>query len=144
MKGSARLLWKGSAYLTIWPCNVTSKTVAANHSVVCCDIYNKWVHTSYNNVTRYCYRKLQKVEIPWHCKISIRQAMLFSNPTDHHLEAFALCKSITSLKLIQSNNQLLFPDDGTENVPKKISAWHLTASIKFKFPKYSKKLKTYI
>ena len=94
------------------------KKVAADHNVVCCDICNKWVHISFNIITRYCYRKLQKDETPWYCKISIRQAMQFHNLTDHQLKAFMFGKLITSPKLILSNNQLLFPNDNTENIPK--------------------------
>ena len=101
-----------------FPCVICKKTVAANHNAVCCDICNKGVHISYNNITRYCYRKLQKDETPWYCKICLGQAMPFSNLTDHQLEAFMLGKLITSPKLIQSNNQLLFPNDDTENIPK--------------------------
>ena len=56
--------------------------------------------------------------MPWYCKICLGQAMLFSNLTDHQLEAFMLGKLITSPKLIQSNNQLLFPNDDTENILK--------------------------
>ena len=102
-----------------FPCGICKKTVAANHNVVCCDICNKWVHISCNNITRYCCRKLQKDETPWYCKIFLGQeAMPFNNLTDHQLEAFMLGKLITSPKLIQSNNQLLFPNDDTENIPK--------------------------
>ena len=71
-----------------------------------------------NNITRYSYRKLQKDETSWYCKICLGQAMLFSNLIDHQLQAFMLGKLITSPKLIQSNNQLLFPNDDTENIPK--------------------------
>ena len=101
-----------------FPCEICEKTVAANHNAVCCDICNKWVHISCNNITRYCYRKLQKDETTCYCKICLGQAMPFSNLTDHQLETFMLGKLITSPKLIQSNNQLLFPNDDTENIPK--------------------------
>ena len=56
-------------------------------------------------VTINCYRKLRKVKTPWYCKICIRQVILFSNLTDHQLEALLLDKLFTSPKLI-SNNQL--------------------------------------
>ena len=100
-----------------FPCGICKNTVAANHNAVCCDICNKWVH-GYCNITRYCYRKLQKDEIPWYCKIYLGQAMLFSNLISHQLEAFMLGKLITFPKLIQSDNQLVFPNDDTENIPK--------------------------
>ena len=101
-----------------FPCGICKKAVAANHNAVCCDISNKWVHISCNNITRYCYRKLQKNETPWHCKICLGQAMLFSNLTGHQLEAFMLVKLITSPKVIQSNIQLLVPNYNAENIPK--------------------------
>ena len=96
-----------------FPCRICEKTVATNHNAAYSDICNKW-----NNITRYCYRKLQTDETPWYCKICIRQAMLFSNLTDHQLEAFMLDKLITSPKLILSNNQLLFPNGNPINIPK--------------------------
>ena len=101
-----------------FPCGICKKTVRANHNTVCCDICNKWVHISCNNITRYCYRKLQKDEMPWYCKICLGQAMLFSNLTDHQLEAFMLGKLITCPKFIKSNNQLPFQNEDTENIPK--------------------------
>ena len=101
-----------------FPCGIFKKAVPSNHNAVYCDICTKWVHISCNNITRYCYRKLQKDETPWHCKICLGQAMPFSNLTGHQLEAFMLGKLITSLKLIQSNNQLLFPNFNTENISK--------------------------
>ena len=101
-----------------FPYEICKKAVAANHNAVCCDICNKRVHISCNNITRYCYRKLHKDETPWHCKICLEQAMMFSNLTGHQLEAFMLGKLITSPKFIQSNNQLLFPNGDTENIPK--------------------------
>ena len=44
--------------------------------------------------------------------------MSFSNFTDHQLDAFMLAALITSPKLNLSNNQLPFPNDDTENIPK--------------------------
>ena len=101
-----------------FPCGISETTVVANHNAICCDICNKWVHISCNNITRYCDRKLQKGETPWYCKICIRQAMPFSNLTDHKLEVFIFGKLITSPKLIPSNHQVLFPNDNTGNIPK--------------------------
>ena len=101
-----------------FPYGICKKIVAANHNAVCCDICNKWVHISCNNITRYYYRKLQKDQTPWYCTICLGQAILFINLTDHQLESFMLGKLITSPKLIQLNNQLLFPNDDTENIPK--------------------------
>ena len=44
--------------------------------------------------------------------------MSLSNITNCQLEAFILGKLITSPKLILSNNQLLFPNNYTENILK--------------------------
>ena len=97
-----------------FPCGICEKTVAGSCNVVCCDICNKWVNISCNNNTRYCYRKLQKDETPWYCKIWSRQVMLFNNL----IEALMLGKLPTSPKLMVSNNQLLFPDNDLENALK--------------------------
>ena len=75
------------------------KTVAGNYSTVCCDICNKWVYISCNGITRYCYRRLQKEETTWYCKICLRQAMLFNNLTDHQSEVLLLGKLLTSPNL---------------------------------------------
>ena len=102
-----------------FPSAICKKAVAANLNAVCCDICNKWFHVSCNDITRYCYRKLQKDEKTWYCRVCIRQTMLFNNLTDHQLEAFMFGKFITSLNLILSNNQLLFQNGDSENIPKK-------------------------
>ena len=33
-----------------FPCGICEKTVAANDNVICCDICNKWIHMSCNNI----------------------------------------------------------------------------------------------
>ena len=101
-----------------FPYGICKKTAAANYNAACCDICNKWIHISCDNITRYCYRKLQKDKTPWYCKICLGQTIPFSNLADHQLEVFMLCKLITSPKLIQSNNHLVFPNDDKENIPK--------------------------
>ena len=53
--------------------------ITTRYDAVC----NKWDHISYNNITRYYYRKLQNDETPWYFKIYRREAMSFSNLTDH-------------------------------------------------------------
>ena len=124
-----------------FPCGICKKTVAANHNAVCCDICNKWVHISCNNITRYCYRKLQKDGTPWYCKICLGQTIPFSNLTAHQLEAFMLGKLITSPKLMQSNNHLLFPNDDTENIPKN---QYLTPNDFYKIQNTTKSKQLYI
>ena len=115
-----------------FPCGICKKTVAANHSAVCCDICNKWVHISSNNITRYCYRKLQKDETPWYRKICLGQAMPFSNLTGHQLEAFMLGKLKTSPKLIYNQITSYSSQMRIQKIYQKISTWHLTTSLKFK------------
>ena len=114
-----------------FPRGICKKTAAANHNAVCCDLCIKWVHKSCNNTTRYCYRKLLKDEMSWHCKICIIQTMLFSNLTDHQLETFLLGKLIISPKLILSNAQLYSSQMLILKIYQKISTWHLMTSTKF-------------
>ena len=134
--------WK-KAYMKKFPCGICEKAVAANHYVVCCDICITWVHISCNSITRYCYRKLQKDETPCYCKICIRQVMSLSNLTNRQLEAFILGKLITSPKLILANNQLLFPNNYTENILKN---QYLTPSDFYKIQntRKSKQLSIYL
>ena len=89
-------------YVRRFPCGICKKSV--NRNAVCCDICNKRVHIYCSNITRYCYRKLQKNETPWYCKICTRWAMPFCNLADHQLEVLMLGKLITFPKLILSNN----------------------------------------
>ena len=89
-------------YVRSFPCGICKKSV--NRNAVCCDICNKRVHIYCNNITRYCYRKLQKNETPWYCKICTRWVMPFCNLADHQLEVLMLGKLITFPKLILSNN----------------------------------------
>ena len=42
------------------PCGICVKVVAKNHNAVCYDVCNLWIHINYNNVTKFCYRKLQQ------------------------------------------------------------------------------------
>ena len=80
------------------------KAVAINHNAICCDICNKWVHMFYNNISRYCYRRLQKDSIPWYCKNCLKQVLPFNNLTDYHLKALMLGKVIASPKLLSTND----------------------------------------
>ena len=101
-----------------YPCGVCEKNVAHNHNAVCCDICQKWVHISCNNISRYCYKKLQKDTSPWYCKTCIKTIMPYSNLTDHQLEAFMLGKIITSPSLTLIENDLLFPNEILEDFSK--------------------------
>ena len=70
--------------ITMWYAAVTF----AINGFIYLAIILKWVHISRNNITRYCYKKLQNDEMPWYCKICLGQAMPFSNHTGNQLEAF--------------------------------------------------------
>ena len=101
-----------------FPCNICEKNVASNHNAICCDICNKWVHISCNNISRYCYRKLQKDSTPWYCKNCLKQVLPYNKLTDYQLKALMLDKVLTSPKLLLTNDHLLFPDEECENAAK--------------------------
>ena len=71
--------------MLIWNFRVISvkKNVASNHNAIWCDICNKWVHISCNNISRYCYRKLQKDSTPWYCKNCLKQVLPYNKLTDY-------------------------------------------------------------
>ena len=101
-----------------FPCNISEKTVASNHNAICCDTCNKWMHTFCNNISTYCYRKLQKDSAPWYCKNCLKQVMSFNKLTDYQLKALTLGKILTSPKLLSTNDYLLFADEECENAAK--------------------------
>ena len=94
------------------------KNVASNHNAICCDIYNKWVHISCNNISRYCYRERQKDSTPWYCKNCLKQVLSYNKPTGYQLKVLMLGKVLTSPKLLSTTNYLLFPDEECENAAK--------------------------
>ena len=101
-----------------FPCNICEKSVAINHNAICCDICNKWVHISSNNISTYCYWKLQKDSTRWYCKNCLKQVLPFKKLTDHQLKALMLDKVLTSGKLLSTNDYLLFPDEEFERATK--------------------------
>ena len=101
-----------------FPCKICEKKVASNHNAICCDICNKWVHISCNNISRYFYRNLQKYSTPWYCKICLKQVRPYNKLTDYQLKALMLGKVLTSPKLLSTNDYLLFPDEECENATK--------------------------
>ena len=101
-----------------FPYNICENFFASNHNAICCDICNKWVHISCNNISRYCYRKLQKDSTPWHCKNCLKQVLPYNKLTDYQLKALMLGKVLTSPKLLLTNDNLLFPDEECENAAK--------------------------
>ena len=101
-----------------FPCNICEKSVASNHNAICCDICNKWVHISCNNISRYCYRKLQKDSTPWYCKKCLKQVLPYNKLTDYQLKALMLGKVLTSPKPLSTNEYILYPDEECENAAK--------------------------
>ena len=71
---------------TSYPCDVCSKIVAKNHNTVCCDKCDMWVHKVFNNLSKYCYRKLQKDSSPWFCVNCLKKEMPFSNLFDNQFK----------------------------------------------------------
>ena len=67
------------------PYGVCYKAVAKNHNAVCCDSCNLWVHIKCNNLTKFCYRKLQTCHEPWYCKNCIKQILPFSELSESQL-----------------------------------------------------------
>ena len=55
-----------SPYYTLmveFPCLVCDKHVATNHTPVCCDLCDKWVHIYCNNICKNTYQKLKKITL---------------------------------------------------------------------------------
>ena len=101
-----------------FPCNIFEKNVASNHIAIWCDICDKWVHISCNNISRYCYRKLQKDSTPWYFKNCLKQILPYNKVTDYQLKTIMLGKVLTSPILLSRNDYLLFPDEECENAAK--------------------------
>ena len=97
---------------TTYLCGVCSKIVAKNHNAVCCDKYDMLVHIVCNNLTKYCYRKLQKDNSPWFCVVCLQKEMPFSNLSDKQLKIFMSGKTIISPNLVKENqNHQLVPQE---------------------------------
>ena len=92
-------------------CGVCSKTVAKNHNAVCCDKCDMWVHIVCNNLSKYCYRKLQDTS-PWFCVDCLKKEMPFCNLFDDQLKILISGKTIISLNLVEENqNDQLVPQE---------------------------------
>ena len=100
-----------------FPCGVCYKAVAKNHNAVCCDSCNLWVHKKCNNLTKFCYRKMQTSQEPWYCKNCIKQILPFSELSDSQLSRVTKESLISSPKKIIQDNNLVFLNDqyGTAN-----------------------------
>ena len=106
-------------------CYICEKTVADDHNTICCDIYNKWVHVSCNNISRYCFRKFQKSSTPWYCENCLKQVLPFNKRTDYQLKVLVLGKVLTSPKLLFFNFLFiyLFQMKNVKMQPK-LNWWH--------------------
>ena len=93
------------------PCGVCYKVVAKNHNAVCCDSCNLWVHIKCNNLTKFCYRKLQTCHEPWYCKNCIKQILPFSELSESQLRRVTKENLISSPKKIIQDNNLVFLND---------------------------------
>ena len=93
------------------PYAVCYKAVAKNHNAVCCDSCNLWVHIKCNNLTKFCYRKLQTCHEPWYCKNCIKQILPFSKLSESQLSRVTKKNLISSPKKIIQDNHLVFLND---------------------------------
>ena len=96
-----------------YPCGICSKTVAKNHNAVSCDICDLWVHISCNNITKYCYRKLQKDKSPWYCKTCIKNIIPFSELTDNQFDKTMQGNLVITPKLVIDEHRISSPDFGS-------------------------------
>ena len=87
-----------------FPCGTCSKRVTNNHYAVYCDICKIWVLIKCNNITKYCYRKLEKSEDQWYCKNCVRDIEFSQN----QLEKVFIDKLVTSPKNVLKANPINF------------------------------------
>ena len=99
-----------------FPCGICTKNVTNNHYAVYCDICKVWVHIKCNNITNYCYRKLEKSEDPWYCKKCIKDIVPFSELSQNQLDKILIGKFLTSPKQILKENMLTFTNKELMNV----------------------------
>ena len=86
-------------------CGVCYESVAKNHNAVYCDSCNLWVHIKCNNLTKFCYRRLQTSQEPWHCKNCMKKILPFPELSESPLSRITKGNLISSpKKIIQDNN----------------------------------------
>ena len=105
-----------------YSCRICTKTVVKSHNGVCGNICSIWVHIKFNNITQYCYRKLQNSNEPWYCKTCLAKVLPFSNFTDHQIDNLMWGKSLASSKQATKENQLTFLNDYSNSVIKLVHA----------------------
>ena len=76
-----------------------------------CTIINSWVHKKCNNITKFCYQKLQNSQDSWYCKKCIKQILPFSELTASWLNMVTKENLISSPKKIIQKNNLTFLND---------------------------------
>ena len=73
-----------------------SKAVANNHKAICCDICNKWIHISCNNLDRKTYIKLQCSNTTWYCISYLQEELPFNTTTNQEFAKIYSSKHIIS------------------------------------------------
>ena len=64
------------------PCGICQKAVANTHKAIYCDICNKWIHISCNNLDRKTYIKLQRSNTIWYCISCMKEELPFNATTN--------------------------------------------------------------
>ena len=91
---------------------ICSKDVAKNYNSLCCNICNNlWVKIKCNNITKFCYRKLQNSQDPCYCKNCIKQLLPFPELTESQLNRVTKGNLISSPKETIQENNLIFLND---------------------------------
>ena len=78
------------------PCGICQKAVANNHKAICCDICNKWIHISCNNLDRKTYIKLQRSNTTWYCIRCLQEELPFNTTTNQEFAKIYSGKYIIS------------------------------------------------
>ena len=76
------------------------------------------VHIKCNNITKFCYRKLQQSHEPWYCQKCIKQVLPFSELTYSQLNRITKGNFLSSPKKIIQENNSTFLDDESETLVK--------------------------
>ena len=85
------------------PCGTCQKAVANAHKAICCDICNKWIHISCNNLDRKTYIKLQRSNTTWYCISCMKEELPFNTTTNQEFAKIYSGKHI--IPFIQQKKQ---------------------------------------
>ena len=81
-----------------------------NRNAVCCNKFEMWVPIVCKNLSKYCYRELQKDNSPWFCVDFLKKEMPFSSLYDNQLKMFMSQKTIISPKnLVLQSKTICIP-----------------------------------